>query len=102
MSIQLNKYPFLAAEKTPFWRMHEVISERAVLQGSTTTRLYYASAMKASSKSQSGCGKLSRRSASNLCKEILRTEDKEVATSYTMLESFIEFIRDKRGGSVTD
>ena len=96
MSIQLNKYPFLAVEKTPFWRMYDIISERAVLPGSTTTRLdYCASAMNDSLKFQSGCGKLSGRSASLLREEILGTGDKKVATSYTMLESFLEFIRDK-------
>ena len=44
VSIQLNKCPFLAVEITPFWRMHEIISERAVPSGSTTAL-----------KSQSGC-----------------------------------------------
>ena len=36
VSIQLNKCPFLAVEIAPFWRMHEIISERAVHPGSTT------------------------------------------------------------------
>ena len=72
--------------------MHEIISETAVLPGSTTTRLYCASAKKDSLKSQSGCGKLSERSASRLRKEILGTGDKEVATTYTILESFLEFL----------
>ena len=36
--------------------------------------------------------KLSGRSASHLCKDILGTGDKEVATSYTILESFLEFL----------
>ena len=27
VSIQLNKYPFSTVEVTPFWRMHEIISE---------------------------------------------------------------------------
>ena len=82
--------------------MHEIISERAVLLGSTTARLFCASAMKDSLKSQSGCGKLSGPSASRLRKEILGTADEEVATAYTMLESLLEFIRDKCVGSVTD
>ena len=102
MSIQLNKYPSLAAEKTSFGRIHEINSERAVIPGSTTTWLYCASAMKDSLKSHPGCGKVSGRSASRLRKEILGTGDEEVATPYTMLESFLEFIRDKCGGSVTD
>ena len=83
--------------------MHEIISEKTVFPGSTTARLFYASAMKSSLKSQSGCDKLSGRSASRLRKEILGTGDKEVATAYTMLESLLEFIRDKCVvGSVTD
>ena len=82
--------------------MHEIISERAVLPGSTTARLFGALAMKDSLKSQSGYGKLIGRSRSRLRKEILGTGDKELATAYTMLESLLEFIRDKRGGSVTD
>ena len=84
--------------------MHEIISERAVLPGSTTSRLFCASAMKDSLKSQSGCDKLSGRSASRLRKKILGTRDKEVVTAYTMLESLllIEFIRYKCGASVTD
>ena len=62
-----------------------------------------ASSLKEDSlKSQSGCGKLSGRFASRLRKETLGTRDKEVATSYTMLESFLEFIGYKWGGSVTD
>ena len=61
-----------------------------------------ASSLKNSLKSQTGCGKLSGRSASRLRKEILGTGDKEVSASYTMLDSFFEFIRDKCGGSVTD
>ena len=82
--------------------MHEIISERAVLPGSKTARLFCASAMKDSLKSQSGCDKLSGRSASHLRKEILGTRDKEVATACTMLESLLEFIRDKCGASVID
>ena len=31
VSIKLHKCSFLAVEKTPFWRMHENISERTVL-----------------------------------------------------------------------
>ena len=47
MSIQLNKYPLLAVEKTSLWRMYEIVSEkRAALSGSTTTRLYRSSAIK--------------------------------------------------------
>ena len=46
VSIQLNKGPFLAVEITPFRRMHEIISERAVPPGSTTARLFCASAGK--------------------------------------------------------
>ena len=61
-----------------------------------------ASSLKHSLKSQSGCGKLSGCSTSRPRKETLGTEDKEVAISYTMLEGFLEFIRDKCGGSVTD
>ena len=95
--VRHNKYPFLAVEITPFWRMHEIISERAVTPGSTTARLFATSL-----KSQSCCDKLSGRSASRLRKEILGTRDKKVAAAYTMLESLLEFIRDKRGASVTD
>ena len=84
VSIQLNKCPFLAVEIAPFWRMHEIISERAVPPGSTTARLFCASAVKDSLKSQSGCDKLSERSASRLRKEILGTRDKEVATAYNI------------------
>ena len=106
VSIQLNKYPFLAVEITgnyPFWRMHEIISPRAVLPGSTTARLFSTSVMKDSLRSQSGCDKLSGRSTSRLRKEILGTGDKEVATAYyTMLESLLEFIRDKCGANVTE
>ena len=58
--------------------------------------------LKNSLKSQTGCGKLSGRSASRLRKEILGTGDKKVAAWYTMLDSFFEFIPDKCGGSVTD
>ena len=58
--------------------------------------------MKDSLKSQSGCGKLSGRSSSRLRKEILGTGAKEIATANTMLESLLEFIRDKFGDSVTD
>ena len=82
--------------------MHEIISERAVPSGSTTARLFCASAVKDSLKSQSECDKLSGRSASRLRKEILGTRDEEVATAYTMLESLLEIIRDKSGASVTD
>ena len=57
--------------------------------------------MKGSLEFQSGCGKPSRRSASRLRKNILGIGGKEVATSYTVLESFLEFIHDKCGGSVT-
>ena len=80
----------LAIEITPFGRMHEIISERAVRSGSTTARLFCASAMKDSLKSQSGCDKLSGRSTSHFRKEILGTEDKEVATAYTMFESLLK------------
>ena len=82
MSIQVNKYRFLAVEIAPFWPMHQIISEREVLPGSTTTRFFCASAIKNSLKSQTGCGKLSGRSASRLRKEILGTRDKEIATAY--------------------
>ena len=82
--------------------MHEIISERAIIPGSTRARLFCASAMKDSLKSQSGCDKLSGRSASRLRKEILGTGDKEVTAAYTMLKSLLEFIRDKCGASVTD
>ena len=82
--------------------MHEIISERAVPLGSTTARLFCASAGKDSLKSQSGCDKLSGRSASRLRKEILGTRDKEVTTAYTMLETLLEIIRDNCGASVTD
>ena len=83
--------------------MQEIISERAALPGSPTARLFCASAMKDSLKSQSGCEKRSGRSASSrLRKEILGTRDKQVATAYTILESLLEFIRDKCGASVTD
>ena len=61
-----------------------------------------AYSLKDSLKFQSGFGKLSGRFTSRLRKENLGTGDKEVATSYTMLESFFEFVRDKCGGSVTD
>ena len=75
--IQLNKkYPFLVVEITPFWRMHEIISVRAVPPGSTTARFFCASAMKDSLKSWSGCDKLSGRFASRLHEEILGTGDK--------------------------
>ena len=56
--------------------MHEIISDRAMLPGSTTTRFYNVSAMKDSFKSQSGCDKLSGCSVSRLLKEILGTGDK--------------------------
>jgi len=82
--------------------MHEIISQRAVLPGSTTARLFSTSVMKDSLRSQSGCDKLSGRSTSRLRKEILGTGDKEVATGYTMLESLLEFIRDKCGANVTE
>jgi hypothetical protein len=82
--------------------MHEIISQRAVLPGSTTARLFSTSVMKDSLRSQSGCDKLSGRSTSRLRKEILGTGDKEVATAYTMLESLLEFIRDKCGANVTE
>ena len=83
--------------------MHEIISERAVLPGSTTARLFCASAMKDSSKSQPGCDKLRRLSASRLRKEVLGTGDNEIGIAHTMLESLLEFIlREKCGGSVTD
>ena len=57
--------------------MHEIISERAVLPGTTTARLFCASAMKESFKSQTGCGKLSGSSTSRLRKDTLGTGDKE-------------------------
>ena len=79
--------------------MHEIIFERAVHPGSTTTRLFNTSVIKDSLKSQSGPDKLSGRSASRLRKEILGTGNKEVDTAYTMLESLLEFMC---GGSVTD
>ena len=62
-----------------------------------------ASSLKDLLKSQSGCGKLSRRSTSRLLrKKILGTGDEEVATLYTMVESFLEYLGDKCEGSVTD
>ena len=65
--------------------MHEIISERAVPPGSTTARLFFASVVKDSLKSQSGSDKLSERSASRLRnKEILGTRDKEVAIAYNI------------------
>ena len=60
--------------------MHDIIAERAVsaLPGITAARLFCASAMKDSLKSQSGwCGKLTGRSTCRLRKEILGTGDKE-------------------------
>ena len=96
VSIQLNKYPFLTVEITPFWRMYEIISERAVLPGSTTEGYLALQSWRTDSlKSQSGCDKLSGRSASRLRKESLGTRDKEVATACTMPASLLEFIRDK-------
>ena len=50
----------------------------------------------------SGCDKLSRRSASRLRKNIFGTRNRKVATSYTMPESILEFMRNKEGISVID
>ena len=44
VSIQLNKYPILAVEKIPFWRINSIIFEGAIFPGSRTTRLPRASA----------------------------------------------------------
>ena len=60
-----------------------------------------ASSLKDPSKTQSGYGKLSGCSASCLHKEILGTGDSAVARSYTMLESFLEFMDYKCGGRLT-
>ena len=104
---------------TQEWKITEVSYEHTLCSGGTknaspralraeAAKFIYsntsmtASSLKNSLKSQTGCDKLSGRSASRLRKEILGTGDKEVAASYTTLDSFFEFIRDKCGGSVTD
>ena len=61
-----------------------------------------ASTLKGSLKSLSRPGKLNGRSASHLRKEILGAWNINVATSYTMLESLLEFRGYKCGRSVTD
>ena len=81
-------------------------SSRALLPEATkffrSNKNMTASTLKDSLESLSGRGELSGRSASHLRKTILGTGNMEVATSYTMLESLLEFRGYKCGGSVTD